>query len=82
MQCQTMENTTQHLAPHLLRNWITREGRKVSWLANRIPVDRATLSQWLSGRRLPREVYRARLAEITGLPIAGAELWPDRENIR
>ena len=53
-------------APELLRDWIKREGRKVKWLAETIPVNRSHLHQWLNEKHTPRMVYRLRIAEITG----------------
>tara|TARA_R110000744_G_C19016694_1_gene523690 strand:- start:328 stop:534 length:207 start_codon:yes stop_codon:yes gene_type:complete len=49
-----------------LNEWLKDGGRKVSWLASAIPVNRSHLHQWLNGNHTPREVYRHRIAEITG----------------
>lgn len=49
-----------------LRDWLKSGGRKVSWLADTIPVNRSHLHQWLNGNHTPRDVYRHRIAEITG----------------
>ncbi len=55
--------------------WMTEGGRKRIWLAGQVPVNPADLSQWLGGKRIPRQIYRNRLAEITGLPVADKEAW-------
>lgn len=56
-----------------LKDWIKSEGRKVTWLADTIPVNRSHLHQWLNGTYIPREVYRIRIAEITkgAVPVSG-----------
>jgi len=62
-------------APDMIRDWLQTEGRKALWLASQVPADRATVSQWLTGRRKPLPPARRRLAEITGLPVDGKEAW-------
>ena len=49
-----------------LKTWLKDEGRKVTWLAQTIPVNRSHLHQWLNGKHTPRYVYRHRIASITG----------------
>ena len=49
-----------------LKAWVQREGRKLSWLAQQVPVGSSHLSRWMQGHVVPREIYRVRLAEITG----------------
>lgn len=58
-----------------LKAWVQREGRKLSWLARQVPVGSSHLSRWMQGHVVPREIYRVRLAEITGLNIAGDAEW-------
>jgi hypothetical protein len=62
-------------APDMIRDWLQTEGRKALWLASQVPADRATVSQWLTGRRKPLPPARRRLAEITGLPVDAKEAW-------
>jgi hypothetical protein len=62
-------------APDMIRHWLQTEGRKALWLASQVPADRATVSQWLTGRRKPLPPARRRLAEITGLPVDAKEAW-------
>jgi len=59
----------------MIRQWLRDEGRKALWLASQVPADRATVSQWLTGRRTPLPPARRRLAEITGLPVDAKETW-------
>jgi len=68
---QAMKNT----APHMIRDWLESEGRKVAWLAKQVPADRATVSQWLNSRRTPLPPARRRLTEITGLDVDAKETW-------
>ena len=58
-----------------LRAWTQREGRKLSWLAKQVPVGKTHLSRWMQGHVVPREIYRVRLAELTGLSLAGVADW-------
>jgi hypothetical protein len=59
----------------LLRNWLDEQAIFITWLASQVPADRATVSQWLTGRRKPLPPARRRLAEITGLPVDAKEAW-------
>ena len=54
-----------------LKARVQREGRKLSWLAKQGPVGKTHLTRWMQGHGVPREIYRVRRAEITGLNIAG-----------
>lgn len=56
-----------------IRKWCDSDGRKLGWLANKIPVGQASLSRWLKGRSMPAPVYRNRLAEITGIDMVRDE---------
>lgn len=62
-------------APQLIREWLHAEGRKQRWLAARVPVTEQTLSGWLAGRIAIGGMGRARLADITGLPVADVAAW-------
>ena len=55
--------------------WIDRGGRKRKWLAEQVQVNPADMTQWLRGNRIPRQIYRSKLAEVTGLPVAEREAW-------
>jgi hypothetical protein len=55
--------------------WIDSGGRKRKWLAEQVQVNPADMTQWLRGNRIPRQIYRSKLAEVTGLPVAEREAW-------
>lgn len=58
-----------------ITKWLDDGGRKRVWLAGKVQVNPADLTQWLRGHRVPRQVYRTKLEEITGLPVAEKEAW-------
>ena len=62
-------------AQQLIRDWVASEGRKLGWLAAQIPVHQGDLSRWLRSKKMPREVYRIRLSDITGLDVRDKALW-------
>lgn len=59
----------------LLQEWFDREGRKKGWLADQLKIDRASLSQWMSGARKPHPARREKVEQITGVP---ADAWDDQ----
>lgn len=63
------------VASLLLRTWLDEQAIFIQWLAEQVPASRATVSQWLTGRRKPLPPARRRLAEITGLPVDAKEAW-------
>jgi len=62
-------------APEQIKLWAAREGRKLGWLAEQVPVGQSDLSRWLNGKAKPRRIYRARLAQITGLQVTDDSAW-------
>ena len=66
-------------AQQLIRDWLASEGRKLGWLAAQVPVNQANLFRWLKSKQMPREVYRIRLSDITGLDVRDKALWGDVE---
>lgn len=62
-------------APEQIRLWAMREGRKLSWVAGQVPVGQSDLSRWLTGKVVPRRIFRLRLAEMTGLDVVAEEAW-------
>ena len=60
----------------LLRDWIAKTGRKATWVASEIPVNRSHLHQWLNGKYTPRDVYRIRIFEVTGGAVP-VDSWGD-----
>jgi len=53
-------------AKQIIKAWAAREGRKITWLAASVPMDRSHLSSCMAGRYVPREVYRNRIAAVVG----------------
>jgi hypothetical protein len=62
-------------AQRLIREWVRAEGRKLSWLAEQVPVHAGDLSRWLNGKQMPRAVYRVRLTDITGINVKDETMW-------
>ena len=54
-------------AQRQIREWCAKDGRKLGWLAKKVPVASSSLSRWMTGRVVPSAVYRHRLADITGI---------------
>lgn len=50
-----------------IKEWCAKDGRKLGWIAAQVPVANSSLSRWMKGRVVPGQVYRHRLADITGL---------------
>ena len=53
------------MAQDQIRQWCRKDGRKLKWLAEQVPVANSSLSRWMTGRIVPSQVYRHRLADIT-----------------
>lgn len=63
-----------------IRRWCDKDGRKLGWLAEQVPVPQSTLSRWLNSRAMPSNVYRIRLSHITGIDdLRDAENWIIKE---
>lgn len=62
-------------APELIADWLAEEGRMVNWLARKTNSSREAVSLWLNRHRIPTRDNRAKLAEVTGLPVAHEEAW-------
>lgn len=63
---------TKQITP--LARILREEGRKQSWLAERIGVDPAQLSRIVNGLHAPEATQRA-IADVLGREIG--ELWPE-----
>ena len=50
-----------------IRQWCDKDGRKLGWIAQQIPVASSSFSRWMTGRTVPAAVYRHRIADITGI---------------
>lgn len=55
------------MAQNQIRQWCHKDGRKLGWIAEKIPVASSSFSRWMTGRIVPSQVYRHRLADITGI---------------
>lgn len=55
------------LAQQQIREWCDKDGRKLGWLAKKVPVASSSFSRWMKGRVVPSAVYRHRLADLTGI---------------
>lgn len=63
-------------AQELIRQWANKDGRKLGWIADQIPVAKSSMSRWMQNNIVPGAVYRNRLAEITGLEsLRNKECW-------
>jgi len=63
-------------AQELIRQWANKDGRKLGWIADQIPVAKSTMSRWMQNNIVPGAVYRNRLADITGLEsLRDKECW-------
>jgi len=47
-----------------LRRWLEREGRKKTWLAQRIGVSRQTIHAWLSGKSEPKAEHIRKIISL------------------
>lgn len=50
-----------------IRKWAEDGGRKLGWIADKVPVAKSSMSRWMQGNITPGAIYRNRLAEITGI---------------
>ena len=55
------------MAQRQIRDWCAKDGRKLGWIAQQIPVASSSFSRWLTGRFVPSAVYRHRLADLPGI---------------
>jgi hypothetical protein len=55
------------MAQTKIRLWCAKDGRKLGWIAQQIPVASSSFSRWMTGRIVPSAVYRYRIADITGI---------------
>ena len=63
-------------AQELIRQWGDKDGRKLGWIADQIPVAKSSMSRWMQNNIVPGAVYRNRLADITGIEsLRDKECW-------
>lgn len=48
---------------------LSEQGRKKSWLAEALEVDRSTITRWVKGETTPRHFRRIEIARLLDLPI-------------
>jgi ribosome-binding protein aMBF1 (putative translation factor) len=58
-----------------LKEWIKENGIKKQWLAGKCFVNVSTLRRWINSDVIPGPLERAKLAELTGLDVAGKGAW-------
>jgi hypothetical protein len=64
------------MAQTKIRQWCDKDGRKLGWIAQQIPVESSSFSRWMTGRIVPAAVYRHRIADITGIEdLRDASMW-------
>lgn len=64
-------------APEQIKEWAATNGLKLKWLADQVPVGPSQLSRWINRVVVPIQIYRVRLAEITGLDVSDESSWED-----
>jgi len=52
-----------------LASVLSEQGRKKSWLAEALEVDRSTVTRWVKGETKPRPDRRAHIARLLGLSV-------------
>lgn len=63
-----------------LRQVLEVDGRRQTWLAERLGVDPRQVWGWVHGLHIPSLETRVRIAELVGREVH--ELWPDDEQER
>lgn len=48
---------------------LAEQGRKKSWLAEALDVDRSTITRWVKGETTPRPFRRNEIARLLGLSV-------------
>jgi len=48
---------------------LSEQGRKKSWLAEALEVDRSTITRWVKGETTPRHFRRSEIARLLGLSV-------------
>lgn len=56
------------------RLWLLTEGRKSTWLADRLGVDQTLVSHWLAGRRVPSPDLAEAIEVLSDKFVLGA-MW-------
>jgi transcriptional regulator with XRE-family HTH domain len=53
----------------LLKDVLKSKGIKQKWLAGKLGVSEVTVSNWCSGKSLPKKKHLEKLSEILELPV-------------
>lgn len=48
---------------------LSEQGRKKSWLAQALDVDRSTITRWVKGETTPRDFRKIKIARLLDLPV-------------
>lgn len=61
--------TLTFLKPMLLKELLKTKGIKQKWLAARMGVSEVTVSNWCSGKSVPKKVHIQKLSELLEVPV-------------
>ena len=53
----------------LLKELLKSKGLKQKWLANKIGVSEVTVSNWCSGKSVPKRTHLQKISEILEVPV-------------
>jgi len=61
--------TLTFLKSMLLKELLKSKGLKQKWLANKIGVSEVTVSNWCSGKSVPKRAHLQKISEILEVPV-------------
>jgi predicted transcriptional regulator len=53
-----------------LAHILSEQGRKKTWLATKLQVDRSTVTRWIKGETTPRGFRKQRIAEALDVSVS------------
>lgn len=53
-----------------LREWLKSNDKTQAWLAQETDASQASVSEWVSGRRIPGLPAAVRIERLAGIPVA------------
>jgi len=53
----------------LLKELLKSRGLKQNWLAQKIGVSKVTVSNWCSGKSMPKKEHLQRISELLDVPV-------------
>lgn len=65
----------ENKASRAIKDYLAREGRKSSWLAEKVGVAPVSMSRYLNGRSAPIQAVRINLSRIIGVDVLQDEMW-------